>query len=114
MSTSLRSVGLLDVLLSTPAGPSVARLVSMRVCAASLRNPVRNAGLAVPAFLYTPYIELQNFIGVGIGIGIGIDFGNRFGRVSGNKNTDPDSDSDLDFHTGAPLCEAGQSHAFEA
>jgi hypothetical protein len=44
MFTSLRSLGLLDVLSSTPAGPSVARLVSMPVCAASLRNPVRNAG----------------------------------------------------------------------
>ena len=44
MSTALRSLGLLDVLSSTPAGPSVARLVSMPVCAASLRNPVRNAG----------------------------------------------------------------------
>jgi hypothetical protein len=44
MSASLRSLGLLDVLSSTPAGPSVARLVSMPACAASLRNPVRNAG----------------------------------------------------------------------
>jgi hypothetical protein len=44
MSTALRSLGLLDVLSSTPAGPSVARLVSTPVCAASLRNPVRNAG----------------------------------------------------------------------
>ena len=43
MST-LRSVGLLDVLSSTPAGPSAARLVSTTVCAASLRNLVRNAG----------------------------------------------------------------------
>jgi hypothetical protein len=43
MSTALRSVGLLDVLLSTPAEPSVARLVSMPVCAASLRNLVRSA-----------------------------------------------------------------------
>jgi hypothetical protein len=44
MSTALRSVGLLDVLLSTPAEPSGARLVSMPVCAASLRNLVRSAG----------------------------------------------------------------------
>jgi hypothetical protein len=44
MSTALRSLGLLDVLSSTPAEPSVARLVSMPVYAASLRNPVRNAG----------------------------------------------------------------------
>ena len=44
MSTALRSVGLLDVLSSTPAAPSVARLVSMPACAASLRNLVRNAG----------------------------------------------------------------------
>jgi hypothetical protein len=44
MSTSLRSVGLLDVLSSTPAEPSVARLVSMPVCAASLRTFMNNAG----------------------------------------------------------------------
>jgi hypothetical protein len=44
MFTALRSVGLLDILSSMPAGPSVARLVSMPVCAASLRNLVRNAG----------------------------------------------------------------------
>ncbi len=44
MSTALRSVGLLDVLSNTSAGPSVARLVSTPVCAASLRNLVRNAG----------------------------------------------------------------------
>jgi len=50
MSTALRSLGLLDVLSSTPAGPSVAlaemrqmRLVSMPVCASSLRNLVRKA-----------------------------------------------------------------------
>ena len=43
-STALRSLGLLDVLSSTPAGPSVARLVSMPVCASSLRNLVRKAG----------------------------------------------------------------------
>jgi len=44
MSTALRSVGLPDVLSSAPAEPSVARLESMPVCAASLRNLVRNAG----------------------------------------------------------------------
>ena len=44
MSTALRSVGLLDVLLSMSAGASVARLVSTPVCAASLRNLVRKAG----------------------------------------------------------------------
>jgi hypothetical protein len=44
MSTALRSVGLLDILSSMSAGPSVARLVSTPVCAASLRKPVRNAG----------------------------------------------------------------------
>ncbi len=44
MSTALRSVGLLDVLSSTSAGPLVARLVSTPVCAASLRNLVRKAG----------------------------------------------------------------------
>jgi len=43
MFTALRSVGFLDILSSMPAGPSVARLVSIPVCAASLRNPVRNA-----------------------------------------------------------------------
>jgi hypothetical protein len=44
MSTALRSVGLLDILSSIPAGPFFARLVSMPVCAASLRNLMRNAG----------------------------------------------------------------------
>ena len=44
MSTALRSVGLLDVLSSTPAEPSVARLVSMPGCTASSRNLVRKAG----------------------------------------------------------------------
>jgi hypothetical protein len=44
MSTALHSVRLLDILSRLPAGPSVARLVSMPVCAASLRNLVRNAG----------------------------------------------------------------------
>ena len=40
MSAALRSVGLLDALSSTSAGPSVARLVSTPVCASSLRSPV--------------------------------------------------------------------------
>jgi hypothetical protein len=44
MSTALRSAGLLDVLSSTPAEPSVAHLGPMPVCAASLRNLVRQAG----------------------------------------------------------------------
>jgi hypothetical protein len=51
MSTASRSFGLLDVLSSTPAEPSIAmakrcqmRLVSMPVCASSLRNLVRKAG----------------------------------------------------------------------
>ena len=44
MSTALRSVGLLDVLSSRPAEPSVARLVSMPVCAASRRTFMNNAG----------------------------------------------------------------------
>ena len=51
MSTALRSVGLLDVLSSTPAGPSVAlagtrqmRLASTPVYAASLRTFMNNAG----------------------------------------------------------------------
>ena len=51
MSAALRSFGLLGVLLSTPAGPSVAlaemrqmRLVSMPVCASSLRTFMNNAG----------------------------------------------------------------------
>jgi hypothetical protein len=43
MSPALRSVGLLDLLSKMPAGPSVARLVSMPICAASLRNLVRKA-----------------------------------------------------------------------
>jgi len=43
MFTALRSVGLLDILSSMPAGPSVARLVPKPVFAASLRNPMRNA-----------------------------------------------------------------------
>jgi hypothetical protein len=44
MDTALRFLGLLDVLSSTPAGPSVARLVSMPVCAALLRIFMNNAG----------------------------------------------------------------------
>ena len=44
MSTALRSVGLLGVLSSTPAEPSVARLVSMPICAASHQELVRSAG----------------------------------------------------------------------
>ena len=44
MSTALRSAGLLVVLSGTPAEPLVARLIFMPVCAASLRNLVRNAG----------------------------------------------------------------------
>jgi hypothetical protein len=49
MSTALRSLGLLDVPSGTPAGPSVAlaetrqmRLVSMLVCASSLRTFMNN------------------------------------------------------------------------
>jgi hypothetical protein len=45
MFIALRFLGLLDVLSSTPAGASVARLVSMPVCAASRQNLVRKAGL---------------------------------------------------------------------
>jgi|WetSurMetagenome_2_1015567.scaffolds.fasta_scaffold316778_3 hypothetical protein len=44
VSTALRSFGLLDVLSNTPAGPSVARLVAMPVCASSLRTFMNNAG----------------------------------------------------------------------
>ena len=44
MSTALRSVGLLDVVSTTPPGPSVARLVSTPVSTASRRTLVRNAG----------------------------------------------------------------------
>ncbi len=44
MSIALHSRGLLDVLSATPDEPSVARLESMPVCAASLRNLLRNAG----------------------------------------------------------------------
>jgi hypothetical protein len=40
----LRFFGLLDVLLSTPAAPSVARLVSMPVYAASLQTFMNNPG----------------------------------------------------------------------
>jgi hypothetical protein len=54
MSTALRSVGLLDILSSMPAEPSVAlagtrqmRLVSMPVCAASLRTFMNNAGWGI-------------------------------------------------------------------
>jgi hypothetical protein len=52
MSTALRSLGLLEVLSSTPVGSSVAlagtrqmRLVSMPVCAASLQTFMNDAGL---------------------------------------------------------------------
>jgi len=44
MFTPLRSVGLLDVLSSTPVAPSVARLVPTPVCVTSLQNLVRKAG----------------------------------------------------------------------
>ncbi len=44
VSIALHSLGLLDALSTTPDGPSAARLVSMPVCAASLRNLVRKAG----------------------------------------------------------------------
>jgi hypothetical protein len=44
MSTALRFFGLLDVLLSTPAAPFVARLVSTPVYAASLRTFMNNPG----------------------------------------------------------------------
>jgi hypothetical protein len=44
MSSALRSVGLLDVLSSTPAAPSIARLVFTPVCAASRRTFMHNAG----------------------------------------------------------------------
>ena len=51
MSAALHSVGLLDILSSMPAGPSFAlaekrqmRLVSMPVCAASLRTFMNNPG----------------------------------------------------------------------
>jgi hypothetical protein len=44
LSASLLFLGLLDVLSSTPAGPSVARVASMPFCAASLLNPGRDAG----------------------------------------------------------------------
>ncbi len=47
MSIALHSRGLLDVLSTTPDEPSVTRLVSMPVCAASLRNLVRKAGYQV-------------------------------------------------------------------
>jgi len=44
MSAALRSVGLLDLLSSTPAAPSVARLASTPVCTASRRTSMNNAG----------------------------------------------------------------------
>jgi hypothetical protein len=44
ISPALRFFGLLDVLSSTPAGPSVGRLASTPVCAASLRTFMNNAG----------------------------------------------------------------------
>jgi hypothetical protein len=42
--TALRFLGLLDVLSSTPAGPSVARRVFVPVCAASRHNLAGKAG----------------------------------------------------------------------
>src|SRR5512141_3464355 len=48
MSTALRSVGLLDVVSTTPPGPSVARLVSTPISSTSLRTLVRNADLGFP------------------------------------------------------------------
>jgi len=65
MSAALRSVGLLDVLSSTSAGPSVARLVSTPVCAASLRNPVRNSGEDSVAKL--AFISLVGLVCLGVG-----------------------------------------------
>jgi hypothetical protein len=50
MSTALRSVGLLDVVSTTPPGPSVARLVSTPVSTTSLRTLVRYAGQDAIAF----------------------------------------------------------------
>jgi hypothetical protein len=45
MSTTVHSLVLLDVVSTTPTGPSVAHLASMPVvCAAPLRNLMRNAG----------------------------------------------------------------------
>jgi len=44
MFAALRSFGLLDVLSSTAAGLSVARLVSTPVCTASLRILMNNPG----------------------------------------------------------------------
>jgi len=41
---ALRSVGLLDVLSSTPAEPSIARLAFTPVCTASRRTFMNNAG----------------------------------------------------------------------
>jgi hypothetical protein len=44
MSTALRFFGLLDVLLSTPAGPSVARRVAKRRIHARLRRLATKPG----------------------------------------------------------------------
>ena len=73
MSTALRSVGLLDVLSSTPAEPAVARRVSMPVCAASLRNPVRNAGQLLKSWEY----HISIFVNSGYGISRNSGFGDK-------------------------------------
>jgi hypothetical protein len=74
MSTALRSVGLLDVLSSTPAESSVTRLGSMPVCAASPRNLLRRCTTGI-----------EETLGVGIGI-----------EIETEADTDLDSDPDAD------------------
>jgi len=63
MSKALRSVGLLDILSSMPVGPSAARGersgVSTPLCAASLRNPVRNAGYSAKQSLGEEEIKMS-------------------------------------------------------
>jgi hypothetical protein len=63
MSAALRSVGLLAVPSSTPAGPSVTRLASTSVCASSLRTFMNNAGYAfssVPTVAH-PFSQLGKY-----------------------------------------------------
>jgi len=55
MSIALRSLGLLDLLSSTPAGPLVSRLGSTPVCIASLRNLVKKAGLGAAWLMPVSY-----------------------------------------------------------
>ena len=66
MSTALRSVGLLDVVSTTPPGPSVARLVSTPISTTSLRTLVRNAGYEPSGGNYFAGSESANSIAFSI------------------------------------------------